>query len=243
MEAIYPYVTTAIGSQKIVQAISGGVPVNLTHIAVGDGGGEEYEPQKEQTELRGETWRGEINKKVIHPDDPNIIIVTGIVPHDVGGFFVREIGLIDEDGDLIYIFSYPTSYKPTPASNISKDMSLEQWIIVEDTAAITLTADLNVVQATLSDLWALEEKFTPEVGTVTLTNSKAYPFNNSGATIALVTERDTMDYTIQTEIMSADGMVGDVVVSEKHLNGFRMQFTGSGTTAEIKYYVTGGLTR
>lgn len=240
---VYAFVTTDVGRRKIVSAISKNTPINLTHIAVGDGGGAEYDPVTTQTALKGERWRGEVNKKVLHPQDPNIVIVTGIVPPAVGGFFVREIGLIDESGDLIYISAYPTSYKPTPASGISKDMTLEQWIIVEDTATITLTADLNVVTATISDLRQLDDKYTPEIGMVTLDNTKQYPFNSSAATVNLIIPRDTLDYTIQTELVSSTGMVGDIEVFDKQVNGFKLRFTGGGTQAEIKYYVRGGLNR
>ncbi len=153
-EKVYKYVTTDIGRRKISGAIANNAPVDITHIAVGDGNGAEYDPVSSQTGLRNEKWRDRINSKLIHPDDPNIVIFTGIVPPDKGGFFVREISLIDEDGDTIYIFAYPTSYKPTPASGISKDMALEQWIIVEDSDSFVLTADLNVVTATMGDLRA-----------------------------------------------------------------------------------------
>ena len=239
----YPYAKTEVGGRKISAALAQGKPLNLTHISVGDGGGQEYEPTKNQTALVNETWRGEINRKVISPNDPNIVIVTGIIPSNVGGFFVREVGLYDEEGDLIYIFAYASSYKPPQGSNIAKDMSIELWLIVEDQATFELTADTNAVIATLQDLWALEEKFTPEIGTVTLTNSLVYPFNSSGMTVALGTTRDTLDYMVHTEVVSAEGMVGDVVVSDKHTNGFRLSFTGSGNQVVIKYFVTGGLNR
>lgn len=79
-----------------------------------------------------------------------------------------------------------------------------------------------------------------EIGTVTLANTKQYPFNNSVQTVALKSTRKTQDYTVQTEIISASGEAGDIIISGKAVNGFKIGFTGSAAQAVIKYYVTEG---
>ena len=80
-----------------------------------------------------------------------------------------------------------------------------------------------------------------EIGQVTLTNTQAYPFNNSKITVALQKARDTLNYTVQTEIISANGFPGDIKISDKQLNGFKIEFTGSATSVTVKYIVRGGM--
>ena len=80
-----------------------------------------------------------------------------------------------------------------------------------------------------------------ETMNVTLTNSQSYPFNNSQKTIALATERNHMDYTVTAEVVEyAGGFPGDIVVSDKLLNGFKIAFAGSATSVTLKIYVKGG---
>lgn len=240
---IYKTITTNVGDRKILLALADKGKVELTHLAVGDGNGAEYEPTKDMTGLKREKWKGLLNKLVQHPTDPRILIATAVIPTQVGGFDVREIALYDRVGDVIAIGNYPQCYKPTPASGCSKDMTIEVWIIVADTSVINLTADLSVAIATMGNLQQLDAKYAVEFGTVTLTNNKSYPFNNSDKSISFVTVRDNLNYTVTTEIVSAVGAVEAVETYDKQLNGFKLKFHGSATSAVIKYYIMGGLVR
>lgn len=80
-----------------------------------------------------------------------------------------------------------------------------------------------------------------EVGTINLTNTQKYPFNNSQRSVSLKTARKTLNYDVNVEVMSATGCVGDVTVSDKQLNGFKIAYDGSAETVTIKYRVKGGL--
>lgn len=80
-----------------------------------------------------------------------------------------------------------------------------------------------------------------EVGQVNLKNTDEFPFNNSIKTIALNKQRDTLNYRISTEVIPSDGEVGEVVISDKQLNGFKISYTGSAKNATIKYYIQGGM--
>lgn len=80
-----------------------------------------------------------------------------------------------------------------------------------------------------------------EIGEITLKNSETFPFNNSIKTIALQKQRDNLNYRVITEVISADGEVGNVIVTDKQLNGFKIAFTGSAKNVTIKYYVQGGM--
>jgi hypothetical protein len=78
-------------------------------------------------------------------------------------------------------------------------------------------------------------------GTLTLTNIQNYPFNESQKTVA-IPMRDTLDYTVETEVMEADGgFTGDIIISDKLLNGFKIQFTGSAESVAVKYTIRGGV--
>lgn len=80
-----------------------------------------------------------------------------------------------------------------------------------------------------------------ETATVTLKNTQQYPFNNSTQSVALKTERNHMDYTVETEIVDyTGGFPGDIVITEKLLNGFKMAHTGSAKSVTVKVYVKGG---
>lgn len=80
-----------------------------------------------------------------------------------------------------------------------------------------------------------------EQGTVTLTNSGKFPFNNSQQTVALTKPQKNTKYAIIADIKSASGNPGEVVASDKQVNGFKLAFTGSGTSAVVEYIVIGGI--
>lgn len=85
------------------------------------------------------------------------------------------------------------------------------------------------------------ENMIGEVITTTLTNSQTYPFNNSVKTVALAKERNHNDYTVEVEALEVTGgFAGDIVISEKLVNGFKIATTGSATSVKVKIYVKGG---
>ncbi len=80
-----------------------------------------------------------------------------------------------------------------------------------------------------------------EVILASLTNTKAYPFNNSDKLITLTKIRDNLDYTVFVEAVSKVGEIGEIKVFDKQVNGFKVKHTGSATSVELKLYVRGGL--
>lgn len=109
--------------------------------------------------------------------------------------------------------------------------NLEKGMLDAHTAALLL---LNFAR---QNAWEVER------GTKHLTNDAKYPFNSSQSSVALSLGRENGDYIVLTEVVETDGNVGEVVVSGKLTNGFKMAFTGSATTATINYIVIGGLLR
>jgi hypothetical protein len=84
---------------------------------------------------------------------------------------------------------------------------------------------------------------TDLTGTVTLRNTKQYPFNDSTTTIALDHPLSSQAYSVHTEILSASGEAGDIVVSGRAVNGFKLAFTGSAEKVEVRYRVLGGVSK
>uniref|UniRef100_UPI003FEFF65C hypothetical protein n=1 Tax=Candidatus Fimenecus sp. TaxID=3022888 RepID=UPI003FEFF65C len=82
---------------------------------------------------------------------------------------------------------------------------------------------------------------TVEEKIVQLTSSKSYPFNNSQQSVPMATTRTTEAYTVEAEVMEHDGDVGDVIVSEKLLNGFKVRYDGSAKSATVKLIIKGGM--
>ena len=84
-------------------------------------------------------------------------------------------------------------------------------------------------------------EFLNEIQTVTLANTKTFPFNDSVQTISLDTARKTLNYDVSWEVTAANGNVGDIIVSEKQLNGFKVAFDGSATSVTLKIRIKGGM--
>lgn len=102
-------------------------------------------------------------------------------------------------------------------------------------------AELDVLGQQMLQHKRLLSDLEGEIGQVTLTNNQVYPFNNSVQAVALAKSRDTLNYRVLTEVLAAQGMVGEVRITDKALNGFKIQFAGSATSATIKYFVQGGM--
>lgn len=105
-----------------------------------------------------------------------------------------------------------------------------------DEALYDLDADNTQLKAQMQKLRVVE------TGSVTLTNSQEFPFNNSKRTVALQTAQANADYLVVTEIMDFTGNVGDIVITDKMTNGFAIQHTGSASSVEVDYFVIGGFT-
>lgn len=121
----------------------------------------------------------------------------------------------------------------TPMSR-TQFYNMETGILGNNVLGAFLVSQVMQHQRSLADLEG-------EIKEVTLTNSLKYPFNNSAKTVALEHERDTLKYQVGVEVISSDGLVGDVEVYDKALNGFKLRYTGSAKTVKLRYYVQGGM--
>lgn len=136
------------GMAKIASALADKKQIHLQNMAVGDGGGQYYEPTASQTNLRHEVWRGEMNTLTVAPNNPNWLIAELVLPEDVGGWYVREVGVFDDEGELIAIGKFPESYKPLLPGGCGKQVCIRLIMEVSNTTAVTLTVDPSIVLAT-----------------------------------------------------------------------------------------------
>lgn len=145
-------------------------------------------------------------------------------------FTVRENG----DGTITLIPAGKIIQQGTNMSAFNFN-NMEQGILA---ANITGIEALRLIGFLQSKTEALEGQIIE----ATLTNSRKYPFNDSGATLPLddSNPRNNKDYTITVEAEAADGFVGDIVITDKMLNGFKISYTGSASSVKVKCYVQGG---
>ncbi|HCB7887203.1 TPA: tail fiber protein [Escherichia coli] len=143
-------IITDTGAKKLAQAAApGGNPVRLTHMAVGDGGGTLPTPDSKQTRLVHEVWRHTVNRVILDATHQNRIIAELAIPPETGGFWIREIGVFDEHGDLIAVGNTAESYKPAVAEGSGRAQTFRTILTVSSTATVALTVDNTMVMATV----------------------------------------------------------------------------------------------
>ncbi|EEQ9410337.1 phage tail protein [Escherichia coli] len=143
-------IITDTGAKKLAQAAEpDGNPVRLTHMAVGDGGGTLPTPDSKQTRLVHEVWRHTVNRVILDATHQNRIIAELVIPPETGGFWIREIGVFDEHGDLIAVGNTAESYKPTVAEGSGRAQTFRTILTVSSTATVALTVDNTMVMATV----------------------------------------------------------------------------------------------
>ncbi|EHW9499873.1 phage tail protein, partial [Escherichia coli] len=143
-------VITDTGAKKLAQAAApDGKPVRLTHMAVGDGGGALPTPDSKQTRLVHEVWRHTVNRVILDATHQNRIIAELVIPPETGGFWIREIGVFDEHGDLIAVGNTAESYKPAVAEGSGRAQTFRTILTVSSTATVALTVDNTMVMATV----------------------------------------------------------------------------------------------
>ncbi|WP_420415128.1 phage tail protein [Roseibium sp.] len=162
-------ITTLVGQNKLASsAATGGAPLNLTHMAFGDGSGAAITPLETMTTLVGEVYRIGLQTVSVDPKNANWLVCSAVVPNEAGPFTIREIGLFDADGDLIAIGDYPATEKLVAAQGVSTSLDVEMILIVSDTANVTVTlsddtfATLEYVNGAIPSFATIEEHLAGE---------------------------------------------------------------------------------
>lgn len=160
MSAKFYTLLTDIGAAKLASAAALGVPLKITQMAVGDGGGMLPTPNAQQTALVAEKRRASLNMLYIDPQNGSQIIAEQVIPETEGGWWIREVGLFDDAGALIAVGNCPESYKPQLAEGSGRTQTVRMVLITSSTDNITLKIDPAVVLATrqYADSKAIEVK-------------------------------------------------------------------------------------
>ena len=143
---------TDAGIQKFAEAALSGEPVGFSHMGVGDGGGTQPQPYATQTGLINELYRAPLNRLVIADGGANIIRAEMVMFPQVGGFWLREAALYDDDGVCLALANLPPSYKPLLAEGSGRQQAVNLWIAVNNTADVRLVTDPAVVIASLGEV-------------------------------------------------------------------------------------------
>lgn len=144
----YKAIITTAGAAKIAAASAGGTQLKIVSMAVGDGNGTLPTPNPAQTKLVNEKYRAVLNGLTIDKALKNHILAEMIIPANVGGFWLREMGLYDEAGTLIAVSNMAESYKPKLEEGSGRTQTLRMILIVSSTEAIQVIAGGDTVLAT-----------------------------------------------------------------------------------------------
>ncbi|MFM2482787.1 phage tail protein [Celerinatantimonas sp. YJH-8] len=141
-------ILTQVGVAKLANATALGQTLSLTQLAVGDGNGAAVTPEPTQTGLVHEVRRAALNSVSIDPENPNWIICEQIIPPEVGGFTIREVGLFDDADDLIAVGNFPETYKPVLSEGSGRTQTIRMVLEVSSTESMELTLDSSIILAT-----------------------------------------------------------------------------------------------
>ncbi|RNM02352.1 phage tail protein [Dickeya undicola] len=148
MSTKYIALLTEVGAARLANAIALGKQLEITQMGVGDGGGTLPTPDATQTKLINEKRRASLNSLNIDPANPNQIIAEQVIPENEGGFWLREIGLYDGDGNLVAVANCPETYKPQMQEGSGRVQTVRMILAVSNSNAVTLKIDPAVVLAT-----------------------------------------------------------------------------------------------
>lgn len=144
-QSYYSIITNNGLLKEAAARISGASQVNLTHLAVGDSNGTSYNPNGAQTALVHELYRTTLTHVAIDEANPNQLIVEAVISEEIGSFYIREVGIFDEDGELFAIGKYPETFKSTTVTGSGKRLYVRMILGFTNSPQVNLiqSEDLN----------------------------------------------------------------------------------------------------
>ena len=150
--AQYFSILTEYGTQAFAKALANNQPLKLAQFAVGDGNGQAVTPTANRTALARETYRANVSAVSLDPRNNKQVIVELTIPENIGGFYIREMGVFDNQNKLIAYANSPESYKPTEDSGSGKVQVLRMILKIASSNAVTLSIDNSVIFVTRQQL-------------------------------------------------------------------------------------------
>lgn len=141
MTAKYRVLLTDQGKALLANATATGQKLEITHMAIGDGGGSPTQPGENQTKLVNEKRRAALNSLQVDAGNSNQVIAEQVIPEDVGGWWIRELGLYDKNGVLVAIANTPDTYKPLLTEGAGRTQVVRMVLLVKGDANATIVAD------------------------------------------------------------------------------------------------------
>ena len=154
----YKTIVTDTADEKFAKYTIGGPKVNIVTAVVGDGNGAYYMPTSDMTAIKNEVWRGKIAKQEINALSKNMVDVKIILDGNVGGFTIREVGLLDEEGDLIVICNFPATPKALILEGVPSKLVILVHALFTNVDAVQFNVDPSIDHVTLEDLETALEK-------------------------------------------------------------------------------------
>lgn len=141
-------ILTNVGKAKQANADALGIPWKITQMAVGDANDTDPTPNASQTSLLNEWRRAPLNQLKVDEKDASIIVAEQVIPADIGGRWIREIGLYDTDGDLVAVANCAPTYKPLLSQGSGRTQIVRMNLVVSSSSNVQLKIDPSVVLAT-----------------------------------------------------------------------------------------------
>lgn len=222
----FKVILTNYGITRLAQAIATNTPVQLTKMAVGDGGGVLPVPNPARTTLIGEKYRAPLNTLFVDPTTSTQVVAEMVMDAAQGGYWIRECGLYDADNKLFAIGNVPETYKPILASGSGRTLMLRMVMAVNNAAAITLIIDPSVVLASrkyVDELMAAHEKSVNHPSATTVTKGFVQLVDSaSGESTSLVPTQKAVSDAIAATNKKMDT---DFLRQDKNLSDVRSKST------------------
>lgn len=223
--ASYKIIYTKIGLQLFSQAMTTGIPVELSDFAIGDGGGTNVIPNAEMKTLVRQRYRAAINRIYQDPEFENQFIAELIVPLDVEGFVQRELGIFDKNNNLVMIGNLPEVIKPVAADGVFTDTVYRVPFIVSNISTVELKINPNTAIATQS--WIVN----------TLTPAYFFPGGTTGQVLKKQTNKD--GDVIWSDAAAADVFVNTIQEEQSLITDQTVVDLTKVTTTGIAVYISG----
>ncbi|HHF4939077.1 TPA: phage tail protein [Haemophilus influenzae] len=218
MASQYFAILTDYGTRAIAHALSQGQPLQLTQFAVGDGNGKAVTPTASATALVHQTHIAPVSAVSLDPRNNKQVIVELTIPENIGGFYIREMGVFDAQNKLIAYANCPESFKPAENSGSGKVQVLRMILKVESSSAVTLSIDNSVIFVT-------RQQMAPKIITATTQNG----FDESGHSHEIAKASTTQqgivqltnDTGLESESLALTAKAGkklDQKIAQLHLN-------------------------